>query len=180
MDINQIITDVTSDIKIHFDKLENVKNEFNKFNIYNPNIFIPMQKFWFYIENVRIVDNINTKKYVEIALSENIHKSIINYIDNLEIEIEKYIKLINPKYTFIKSVQKTTSFYPLIKIKIPLSTIIYDSNDEIINNLHKNDSINLYMELSNIWINKFTHNSWSSFESIQIKKNKIIVKIEIF
>jgi len=173
MDIFQLITNTSTENNIKYDNLEKYNGGFMKLNIYNPDICIPMHKFWFFIENVKIIKISNNT--LDIALSTT-HNNIIYYIDKMEINIENYIKTnISKKNTLKKIIEQHNSFFPIMKIKLTESSIIYDENDEIVdkNIIQQNNIVSLCIELNNIIINKTNHSSWLSFDVVQIKQHKL-------
>lgn len=174
----QLVVDISSEIKIHYDTLESAGSAFSKINIYNPQIEIPLHKFWFYIENARVLDISDTKVNIKIALSEISHGKLIKYINQLEDLVSQHLKgLTNTKHNknidFNKSIIYAPNFYPALKFKCTLSTNIYNDEDIIIKSLNKNDTVSLYIELANLWINNETQTSWACYQALQIKKNNI-------
>ena len=172
MDIHKLITNIDKEHNISYDDINKIGSGFLKLNIYNPDIFIPMHKFWFYIDNVKIINNKDNN--IEIALSEKNNGSFINYINKMENDIQVYINnYISRKSKLRKSVELSIKFFPIIKCKIIESSILYDENDNIINDVKSNDIINLFFELDDVTINKNNFTCWITFNALQIKKNKL-------
>ena len=174
MDIFQLITDITTDNNISYDNLEKYNGGFMKLNIYNPTIPIPMHKFWFFIENVKIIKI--TNNIIEIALSDIYNKTLIDYINKIESKIQQYINDNIVKKNILKNtIEKVNVSFPIMKIKINENSILYNENDELIeqHSLQQNNIVNIFIELNNIIINKNIYQSWLSFDIIQIKQNKL-------
>jgi hypothetical protein len=174
MDILELITDITTENNINYGNLEKYNGGFIILNIYNPNISIPLHKFWFYIENVKIIKIKNN--IIDIALSEIHNKILINYINNLELNIQHYINNnINKKPILKKTIQISNTFFPIMKLKLDENSILYNDNDELIEKklLQENNFISLFIELNNVIINNNIAQWWLSFSIIQIKQNKL-------
>ena len=180
MNIFDLVTNTSSDVNITFDSIESTGVTFNKINIYNPDKILPLQKFWFFLENIRVIDINNN--YIDFALSPvNINNNnFITFVNKLEDKINSWMLDIFDKHSFTKSIINSTNFFPKLKIKLTPSCSIYDNDNNHINSVNKNDIVNIYIELSNIWINNETNKIWCSYQILEMQKNNISFKIESF
>ncbi len=134
----------------------------NKFNISDTDIKYNNNSFYIQgpiFTNYQII-NCNDKKYIEINIKESklSHLKFITLIDALEIKINNYINK-NIKTQIITNIQNKKS----LKVKFNNSTIFFNSNKEIINNLYSN-KISILFKLE---FNKLYY-SWVAIQILQL------------
>lgn len=134
----------------------------NKFNISDTDIKYNNNSFYIQgpiFTNYQII-NCNDKKYIELKIDESklSHLKFITLIDALEIKINNYINK-NIKTQIITNIQNKKS----LKVKFNNSTIFFNSNKEIINNLYSN-KISILFKLE---FNKLYY-SWVAIQILQL------------
>jgi hypothetical protein len=157
--------------KIQFDDPKPSGITYYKLSVYNPLIKHPLQKFWFHLPKVKII-NIQNKNNISIALSNNTtDDKIINYITEIELLINKYLmlKLNKTKYNIQSSFIIKDDYATQMCISVNNNTTIFDENDNDshVSYLKTNTYISCLIELSEILMDNTQ--GWIIWSILQIK-----------
>lgn len=179
LEIEKLLTDISdvNDINPHYDKINNMNNDYMKLDIYNSKCIAPLHKYWFYLETSKII-SINKSKSTmfKIALSKTHNVDLIKYLSALEVNIFEHCKTLKDDITMKKTVGKPSKYPPILNIKVTSHSHIFNKNNMPVNVdlLRENDNISIYFELKNIWINTSTKIFWLDLCALQIQTKQLI------
>lgn len=155
--------------------LQNISITYSKINVYNGDGNNPLQKFWFLLKNIKIVEY--TEKYIKIALSNSeSDKKFVQYIDQLDfkihqmicdisgIEVDKRISYSNDKYSPV-----------LFHLNNIANCVVFDENNKITQLTKSNIcdyTMSVLIELSDIMIGD--NDYWVNYTVKQLKLNPTI------
>lgn len=149
---------------------------YSKINIYNGDNNHPLQRYWFLLKNVKIIEYNNN--YVKIALSNSIpDKKFIEYINNLDNGIHKMICDLL-KLNLCKQISYSNDKYSPISLTLNkfFECIMFDENNRKITKLTKdkyiNHTLSILIELSDIIVGDDKY--WINYTAKQLKVNKSI------
>lgn len=178
---------------------------YSKIYFYNSDVDHPLQKYWFYLKNVKIIDK--NPKSIKIVLSNSkSDKKFIEYIDKLDTEIFKILQTKNQSYNNIKKSYSAKEFHPHILALNAEKATIFDADlaqenknnvrQYSINGYNTIDSTKMYrtkpldydymneftvsvlIELSDIIMNESDY--WINYSVKQMKIKKDPVNYSIF
>jgi hypothetical protein len=148
------------------------------FNVYNNSLDEPFHKFWFYIENAKLINNFddNILRFALNHKNEKI-KKIITYLKNLFDYIQSLFKKMYEDIT-IEIPWKEYDNYPyLMNFSIHKNTICMDTKQENknITEITKEQNCSILFELTYIQIIKIMVNNKPNY-SLKFKFNLIMVQ----
>jgi hypothetical protein len=155
--INDFLSDINKPINnILYSELVNYGPSYYTLSIYNPNINIPLQKFWLYIMKAKVINK--EKEYISLALSYQDNDKLINYITSIETHVFDHLKN-NIKCDISinkKTIINDSNFYPIFKLKLSSSIPIFthDNLQCSLDNISIGSHISLFVELDYIIIAK--------------------------
>jgi hypothetical protein len=173
MSISELITNIENDKKnIIIDTSDKDDSIFNRLNIYNADINQPLHKFWFYIDNVKIMSK-SKSQFKIIFSSSELHKKLVNYITDLDNKILEIIKKRHNVKTIKPSIETTEHLPSQINLRFD-SVAIFDEDENNIlpDNLKLGSSISMYFELNECVLNN--KSAWLNWSALQVKVNKKI------
>lgn len=175
--INHYLTNynnITDGNFIISDSPYNYSQKYQKINIYNSKINIPLQKIWIKTPKLKILNKVfisdkynNQTISMKIVLGPSTKKinNFINFIDIIEDKVEEIVKKHNNNIIKKSSISFKDSFPPIMTLKLPYKKMD-DNSIEFVFHIynHKNKRINIdnieggiyasaFIELSDIWIN---------------------------
>lgn len=175
--INHYLTNyntITNGDFIISDHPYNYSPKYQKINIYNSKINIPLQKIWIKTPKLKIMNKVfvcdkynNQTISMKIVLGPSTKKinNFINFIDIIENKAEEIIKKHNINIIKKSSISLKENFPPIMTLKLPYKKIENNSVEFLFHIYnHKNKRINIdnieggiyvsaFIELSDIWIN---------------------------
>jgi len=172
LQINILLTDFKKDdsFELIYDRLMNYINGYQKLNIYNKKIKVPMQKIWLRIPKLKVYKSIFLsstikQKFAQLIVlldtgKESI-KKLIKFMEDIEMLIEnKMKKIINKDIRINSCIRSNWSFLKTMKIQIPVnnqckfSLNIYDNYNQRtdINSIQAGTYVESFIELTDIWI----------------------------
>lgn len=175
--INKLITNYNTGIRhTIIDKPENIQelcNGYYKFSIYNRNIDHPLQKYWFYIDKVKIIHKHDND--VRLVLSNSVNdNNLIKYISDLENDMEKHVgkdtgKTRSVKRTFLPFDDTDLNTVSTIKIKFNSLVPVFDETGKniTVEQIKCDNCISMYLELNDVVVSKTE--IWFSWKILQIK-----------
>jgi len=170
------LTDYTKDDlkNIINDSIQPYGSKYQKINIYNKNINVPLQKIWLLMPKVKIFKNVtlynNTKNTFPLTVilgpNAGLIKKFYMFIKKIERHVQTIVKAITKKKTLqIKpSTKSAEGFPPLMNLKMPSTKIgdnCYELKFQIYNGNQQRTSITsitqgtyamAFIELTDIWI----------------------------
>ena len=167
--INDLLSDIDKPLEnLLFDNPESLGLSHYKFSIYNPYINNPLQKFWFFIKKVKII-NKDTNNITIAFSNSNDDNKFIKYILSIESKIIKFVNNINQNIKSInKSIDVRENFPPTMKLKFGTNTPVFNTMDyDDKYNLHTGSYIALFVEINDIIVTKLE--SWIIWKILQIK-----------
>lgn len=139
---------------------------YSKFNIYNASIRYPLQKYWFYLKCVKIIEK--SQSIIKFVVAD---KNFINFIDNIDKKIHEILTNNNLNYKFKKSYTTQKSFPEIFTCEYSNVQVFGNkitSKDEIKTMiLNEEDTVSLLIELSDILINDTEY--WINYRVKQMK-----------
>lgn len=164
---------------------------YNKVYFYNSDVEQPLQKYWFYLKNVKVIEK-NSKSLKIVLSNSKEDKKFIEYIDKLDIEIYNFLQkkyVLNDKN--MKKSYDTKDFHPNIFTLDCTNITIHDEDNVKNKNKYKNKNkncfnydymdgytISIIIELSDIIINDSEY--WINYSIRQMKIKKDIINDSIF
>ena len=145
-------------IELHRSRPMNISATYMKLSVYNALSSNPLQKYVFYLKNVRIVEKNN--KIAKIAVCD---KDFTNYLDRLDAKIYEMMKLGNKKKSY-----STEQFYPNTIVAYVAGVKIYGRDS--VNDVSEENEINVLIELSDVLCNDDEY--WLNYKIKQIKINE--------
>lgn len=153
---------------------------FNKLQVYNSDVKCPLQKFWFYLNDIKIFEK--TERKIKIAI---INDKFISYIDNLDTKINELLSNVtNRKLKHKKSYTKK-NYFPHTFTLDSKDAIIYDEKSEKIsiknldNYLYDDATVSILIELTDILIDDNENEYWINYSIKQMKINKNVLSESI-
>lgn len=164
---------------ISYSDLLPVSITFSKLNVYNSDISFPLQKFWFYLKQTKIIKSNNTSIQIVLSNSED-DKKFLEYIDNLDKLIYDYVKTIHEN---VKNLEQKKSYTKKQHLNIFLLNVnkknTFIDHDYIDNNNYiqnEDDTVSVLIELSHITINEDSY--WINYSCKQMKVIKNNINID--
>jgi hypothetical protein len=153
------------------------------FNIYNNSIEEPFHKFWFNIENAKLINIYTENNIYRFAINNKIEKNkkVMDYLKNTFDYIQKLFIKVFPDIT-IEYPWKENENYPyLINFFSTNNTIFIDSkeNDKNIANITKDNNYSIFFELTYIQVVKITLNNQTN-NSLRVKLSLIMIQEKDF
>jgi len=100
---------------------------YSKIYFYNSDVDHPLQKYWFYLKNVKIIEK--NPKSIKIVLSNSkSDKKFIEYIDKLDAHIFRILQTRNQSYKNIKKSYSEKEFHPPIFVLNTEKATIFDAD----------------------------------------------------
>ena len=176
---HQIINE--SDDHISCSDPHQISVTFSKIYIYNLDVNCPLQKFWFFLKETKIIEK--KLKSVDVVLSNSrSDKKFIEYIDNLD---EKIYRILNKKFNLTVGIKKSyfkKDFFPhRFNFSINCAQIFDDYNKPLeYNSIKFTDDIteSILVELSDILISE--NDYWINYSIKQMKIKKDVFNEPIF
>lgn len=163
--------------------IHQISPTYNKTCIYNLDVNHPLQKFWFFLKEVKIIGK--KQKSIDIVLSNSISdKKFIEYINNLDDKINKIInkkKKHNTNFSVKKSYSVKELFPYIFNFNIINAQFFDESNKSIQYseiNFCENTTGSILIELSDILISDDEY--WINYSIKQMKIKKHIFTESIF
>jgi len=155
---------------LYHSNIEQINSFFKKIKFYNPKINEPLHKFWYNINNAKIIKkNANN---LEIALPQN-DANLINSINNLDDLINNKLKDFDNNYICNKTIITNKNYPPYIILNIDNTTKFYNNENIQINyiDLENENKVNLYIEFDCVIINSLNNKVCSKkWKILQLKK----------
>ncbi|AYV76474.1 MAG: hypothetical protein Terrestrivirus7_27 [Terrestrivirus sp.] len=177
---------------------------YSKIYFYNSDVDHPLQKYWFYLKNVKIIEK--NPKSIKIVLSNSkSDKKFIEYIDKLDAHIFRILQMRNQSHKNIKKSYSEKEFHPPIFVLNTEKATIFDADlmqenknnmmQYLVNRDNNVDSTKIYrpntldydcmneftvsiiIELSDIIMNDTDYWVNYSVKQMKIKKNPITSSI---
>ncbi|VBB17874.1 hypothetical protein YASMINEVIRUS_337 [Yasminevirus sp. GU-2018] len=131
--------------------LEQVNSFTRRIKFYNPAVNEPLHKFWYYINNAKLIKK--TQGKISVVLSSTDTK-LVESVKSLDDKINNVIKMLNGKASPDPSIVENPGFPTTMELYIDNSTTCFDQDNNPINFMRiKNGSkILLYIELDSVTI----------------------------
>jgi hypothetical protein len=153
------------------------------FNIYNNSLDEPFHKFWFFIENAKLINIYNENSVFRFALNtkSDKNKKLIEYLKNLFEYVKKLFICTYPDI-IIENPWKEYDNYPcLINFIANSNTICLDSkeNSKNITEINKDQTYSIFFELTYIQVAKLVVGDKPNY-SLKFKFNLIMIQEKLF
>lgn len=151
---------------------------YSEINIYNGNSNHPLQKYWFILKSVKIVEY-SRENNITIALSNSdSDKNFIKYIDKLDNDIYDMVcELWDEKFDKKNSYSNKKYSPVLLNLNDFSNCVIFNEKNKRIKELIANDyqkyTVSILIELSNIMIGDSQY--WIKYSAKQLKLNSIVL-----
>lgn len=173
--INDLIVNYQNNPKINnidYGKMETINSFTKKMHFYNPDVMEPLHKFWYYIQNAKIVKK--TPHNMTIALSNN-DISLIESIKSLDQKTNNILTdILKNRDTLCDSIKFTKNYPPTMTIDIDDESIFFNSTNDNISykKINANSKIQLYIKFDCVIITSSEY--FFKWKILQMKEIKNI------
>ena len=124
--INEYLSDIEKPVtQVLYSDISQYAQTYYNFNVYNPLINMPLQKFWLFINKAKVIKL--AKDNITIAVSYQDNSKLVNYISSVENYIFNDVK----KIIAVKTIKKTiiNDNNPIIKLNCCSSIPTFTNNN---------------------------------------------------
>lgn len=156
-------------------------SSFSKLYIYNGYISYPLQKYWFTLTDVKIIDIGNSDLKFVISEKNTNHSKFLSYIDKLDKKIYELLITMYPSLNKEQPSYVRNKNFPPIFTMNRLNSNIFDDNGKQSNSkilkIDHDLTVSVFFELSDVTIWPSVYKNHYNIKQIKTKCNKINTSI---